>query len=267
MGSIFKAGLGKGNVEKGASYKAGEGAYDPALVDDIIKEFLGMTPQDRYLVPTDNRDFFEQCVERSTRTIQPEVDGDFDSQGFLDALVKELTVREAGTFHLCRMDTLFSPLLQALYGLGYNGFCLDVLHLPATPYRMMTYVSGTEDNPLRATYTGAVWRFGEYVSHCSLECVGEVQDMAGQKAEHSEFLLHVAPEEMGDSAKNSLFCLSGVDKLTISQTLDYLYPPRIQLILKSGGSFTEATTERHFFTKGNRLCIPDGNGWKEVRPR
>lgn len=265
-GTIFKGRLGKGELERSATYKPGEGAYDPALVDDIIKEFLGMTPKDRYLVPTwDDGEFFERCVEGFTRKLQPGAGGDFDSQSFLDALVRELTVREAGIFHLSRMDTMFSPLLQALYRIGYNGFCLDALHLPVRPFRMMTSLSGTADNPLRAAYNGAVWCFGEYASHCSLECVGEVQYMAGQKAEHSELLLHVPPEEMGDSAEDTAFFLPGVDEVTLPQILDYIYPPRIQVIIKKGELVTEATIERHFFTKGNNIYIPDGNGWRGVR--
>lgn len=238
-----------------------------ALVDNIIGEFLSMKPGEPYLIANGRRDFFEQCVDDFTDKLRPEVDDDFEHQTFIDALVKELTIKEAGAFHLTRMDSLFSPLLQALYNLERNDFDLDLSHLPVRPYRMMTYLSGTEDNVLRLSYNGKVWRFGEYLSHCSLDAKGHVQYLVGHKTQDSEFILHVPPENIGDSGLNNRFRLSGIDELSLPYIQYYKYPPRIALVLKRGDCITEALVEKHFFKNGNQLHIPEGpGGWKEVLP-
>ena len=261
----FKDKVGKDGLEKGASYKQGDPGYDPALVDEVMNWFLGIKRSDPYIVTDGNRDFFVKCVERCTDWLLPEVDGEFEHQNFLDALVRELTVRNAENFSLARMDTLFSPLVQALYDLGHNGFSIDVFPLSQIPYRMASYLSGTEDNPLKLSYNGRAWSFGQYPTYCQLECFGEVYHMAGNKARDSEVVLHNPPEGMGDLALDTKFFLHGVDDIAIPQRI---YPPRLELVLKMGSSEDKITVQNTFFKNRNSIYIPDGNGgWKEVPPR
>ena len=265
-GTAFEGLEGAVPAADGESYTGGALTCDPGLVEGCVAKFMALVEGGTYLIPDEEgRGFFREIAGTCTERLRPHVDEGFGHQAFLDALVAKLE-REATPFHVARLDTLISPVLQALYSLGRNGFDIDLTSLPGLPYRMLTFLEGTKDNPLRIAYRGGrVRHFGEMLSHCSVAASAVVEDYAAKGARHCEMTFGEGDFGVGFEAESCTFHVrsaSSVPERAYSCTY-YLadgipddpvatwWPGRLDYF--------------GFFRRDNTLFVPDGDGgWKET---
>ena len=269
MSRLFKDKLGQDDLEKSASYKQSD--YDPALVNDTIKEFLDFiaktTDHDEHNLMAIKTELFEQRVENYVTTLGSVTDEDFVYQLFLDTLVYQLEWKHEEEANPAFMNFLFSPLVQALYNLEYNGFHLDISGLTiGSPWQMVSHLRGTPDNPLRLTYKGDAYHCGAHLNHCELTAIGKVE-VLGFSASHSDFTFRGEAKTLAIEAEQCTFRIPGVDHAHITQLsfptsfVDY----DVSMHTVDGVLHSYFKLPHNFFENKNSLYIPDGEGgWKEV---
>lgn len=260
------AGLEAGISPDRESYASGSQPCDPALVEGCISDPMDLLEKGWYLSPTDDDEgleFFRKIVGTCTARLRPHVDKGFGHQAFLDTLVAKLE-REATPFHVARLDTLFSPVLQALYSLGRNGFDIDLTSLPGRPFRMLTFLEGKPENPLRLCYRGGpVFNFGERLSYCSVEAAVVVDNRAGKMARNCDMSFFWSVRSAGLDAYSSTFHVRSVS--SVPERAD-----NCAYYLAEGIPDDDMATwwpgrldYFSFFKRGNSLYVPDGEErWK-----
>ena len=157
------------------------------------------------------------------------------------------------------LDHLLSPLIQALYETGSNGFRVELPPHVILPHAAW-FLHGTADDMLRLSIKGSTnWSFGKGVDHCSLELEGDAP-LVGNAATGSVFV-----SSAGRYAFHCEGCEFHVHAKRFSLAED---PERCSFYLHEGmGEMkVESLLTDGFLQKGNRLLVPDGSGcWTEVR--
>lgn len=236
-GKIFKRKVGKGEIEKGATYKRGSvgGSYKTA--EGLVEKFLAVDIPHYYDRITGER-MNKGLVDLATAILEPRVTEEFNSQGFLDAVVFSLA--EAGEpFYFCEMrseqELLIEPVLQALYNFGHNNLIVDPMPLQYPLTDLGFYLQGRPDNLLTFTHKDNLNCLGSNVKYCKIKNHGYVRKL-GQWAEHSIFYVD-AP------------------------ILTWLANPEA---LKDGEEDVICLPQ-DFFDNGNTLFVPDGEGgWRKL---
>ncbi len=239
---------------------------------------------------------YDDRREDAVTDIRSELEGvahheEFDANRFLDMLLLRLS-QSAERKLLYSLHFLVNPLLQALYGLGHNGFLLDLRDMPAFTNSIGDYLCGTPERPLELNlrYMWAsdttelpysVHNTCSRMEHCVATVRGDV-NRVGTGSMRSEYILDGSVHGIGREGTQCTYRLTNPE----SAVLGY-YPTRnlLRRLLgkRSDSNFQMVSTVREgthpsvtayatymqqdFYDRGNTLLIPDGEGsWKEVKP-
>lgn len=263
-GKMFKKRMGKG-LKKGAEYKRAK-LENQGFVDDVLALYLDRTLEQLY--DTNHKgDDARLCAERLASQLSSGNREELDFPALLDGV----------TYHISRdveplkignaLNHLLNPLVQALYMLDYNGFFLDLSHLPlSSRLSVAKSLKGVEGNLLEAAFMGSFDEFGYRAGYSKLHLLGDAYRV-GLFSYSSDFILERAAGFIGTVAHGSRFTFPGVDDATLERHISNHSRPLYRLVRKKGGATYETFMYDDFFDHGNSILVPDGNGsWKEVRP-
>lgn len=285
MGSIFKAKLGKGTVEKGASYKPGARGFDYKTVRWIVEPLLDGSLHKRLnsswnvAVPA----YMGELISRLGGAAHCK---ELDHNALLESVIGELSENaEQNEFHY--PDYLLNPLVQALYLAGCNDFYLDLTRVQKVitdPFAVATRFKGESGRWLRATYVGEVSSLGVGSTHCDLELCGKAL-YAGTLGDSVKVTLDTDVEkELALGSTGSSYIVPTAESLLRTWDGSFLTEPEKQLNhvpkgcrfhVKAGltegelGQLAETELFRcgKFYACKNALLVPDCLGsWKEVFP-
>lgn len=249
---IFKPSAQMGKQQDGARYKPVSPTYDPALIKKLLSHCYPGNPRPGISLS----DEFAPLITTHAQE-------DFDPRQFLDAVVAEASTAR-GLSSSSYLDDFLTPVVQALYNLGYNSFELD-LSFCDTGNSAVTLATGLRGKPgklLEVTYKG----ISPYeVSNCNEFCkvtLDGAAESVGSGSGWSEFTVtgRVPLHTLGDAGSYCVFRLAEPDPCEL-MFCDYIdpvteddYEPVLSYLENEG-----------FFTRGNELYFPDGQGrWKEV---
>ncbi len=240
-GSAFE---GLPRTEQGSESYEGAGGFDPSLVTDVVQPYLDGALERR--LREEGSGARGAYVAELAGLVSRRADAErFSADGFLAQVVTRLAVAAegeaaSGAMGLYYPNALLDHLVQALYGLGYNGFHLDLqgLHEQVpTPMVIANGLSGTEERPLEMSYHGDAHSVGCHASHCFIHSFGKGR-FIGSEADSSTFVLHDRMEIIGWGAKDSSF-----------------FVPSAQMLW---GAWTDRFHHRDMGQEGNESMIPQG---------
>ncbi len=270
-----------GQQPRQESYTPGEPAFDMALVDRIVDDWLAIPsqpwkPRSGRAVITPARDE----TKAHLKMLKSAGGEGFDANLFLENLIERF-FSQSGCHSLSPDDIGYELdcLVQAFYTLGHNKFALTIPeseHFFGTSYSVGYRLRGSSGRPLVASYRAPRFRLaGCGVHHCKLEFHGRVLRGGGGGAKHSEVRCHGPTENVQGPANNCSYYVQQSDCLFN----DSAYSPQGCSYYISGG-ITDAEKERlkwefpsggitslfGLSRKRNRFYVPDGAGkWEEVR--
>ena len=245
-------------VSGGEDYAAGSPGYDPSLPDHLVSLYM------RGLLEPDAGIFREDYLDAVAASFRTEMEKTpvSDPNSLIDAVV-QLLASETSPEESMDTNTLLDPLVQALYDMGHDNLIVDLDPLPAFFQACATYLHGTEERPLTATYVGSALSIAHWTHWCRLDITGSAWTL-GHKAHHISIIYHGRCGSVGWAASDSEFELRGRRALInpyenngcVFRTEEDLTEHDLSELRKEG-----------FFNRGNTLLVPDGaGGWKEVRP-
>lgn len=268
------------------------GRYEPGSPDIVGMNCIGRLI-DAYL----REEFFldyDYRREDAVRHISSELEGvarheGFDANRFLDMLLLRLSQSAEDTL-LHNRHFLVNPLLQALYGLGHNGFHVDLGEMPAFTNSIGEGLQGTPELPLELslicmrTSDAAEWPYltndlCSRMEHCVVTVRGDIGSV-GKGSICSEYLLDGSVRDIGREGTQCTYRLTNPEDAALGY-----YPKKnlFRRLLGKWSYYQVLSTVREgahpsvtayetymlpdFYDRGNTLLIPDGAGsWKEVRP-
>lgn len=243
MSGIFRQGLGKGQLERSATYKPGVAQVDQRFITRVIQEFLAADFPAKYQIQAYILHRSTGLAERLLET--PKAD-DFNPQAFLDELAHRLAIE--GRPNRGRKDIfshpeyLLDPMLQVLYNRGYNGLLVDAVELePSILSSTGKYLAGKPGELLTYEYNGDLQSCGEDSQYCHITSRKPVTKV-GYGAENSVFRINARVSGWGSAPKDDPRYFIG--KLADDRSL---------------------MLESVFWRRGNTLYLPDEDGnWEEV---
>ena len=268
-GAAFEGLEGLSSAELGESYEPGSTGFEQSMLDALLADIIGIVDDCRwhYVVYYYNekeelylgKDGFRRAVQRTTALLSR---GDWSGgQELLDAAVLRLPCL-LDEYGIERSNYVLDPLIQALYLVGENGLTLDLSPLGRVhQYHAATHLSGVPGNPLHLVFRGlGVDLFGTESSHAVFDVHSPVYERGGCKATFSFFDFH---GQVGMPGCWGSDCTLHMDEI-------YGYPTDAEgcsYYVRNGfGELrARAYAEEGFFTSRNRLFVPKGSDWEEVR--
>ena len=267
--------------EQEESYVPGEPAFEMAIVNRIVEEWLAIPSRpwkpriDATIVP--DRDETKAYL----RIIKRAATDSFDANLFLEGLTERFFSQD-GCHKVSPHDLGYELdcIVQALFSLGHNNLAIT---LPKSEYFLDTgymvgyNLRGTWRHPLVASYRAPLFSLaGCGVNYCRLEFDGEVRSGGGGGAKHSEVRFHGAAEKIGGPASWCSYYVQQSDSL---HNVFLHSPVGCSYHVRNGISDSEKERLRmeefplwrnnllfDVFGKKNRFYAPDGAGdWEEVR--
>ncbi len=154
-------------------------------------------------------DTVEQRKKRVGDILEPHLDGGFDGNALLDALMARIANEDVDE----HTSLLLDPLVQCLYDAGCNDFHLNLDSFHTLPLQIAYRLKGTRERPLRATYSGTVGdTLAEGAHHCMIGFTGS-SEYVGNHAEYSLFTMW-GDVEMLKSAKGCIFHFPDRDEIS-----------------------------------------------------
>ena len=252
-------------------YEPGEVLRYADLIEEMFEDFQDFS-QEKGGKFTRYPGRFERRFGRRLRNLEG-----LHGQIFLDALMSFIE-KEADDLHQYYAFPLIGPAVSALYDAGFNGLVLDVRGLCGAfrPCEAGGFVRGKRE-PLRLTCILADdddsygMEAGGWSSN-SVTYFHGVAKWIGRYSRDSEFILDslaMNGTELGKGAERCLFRLPEMsDVRLISGTMDgpYTQGYKYEGVLADGRERRSVYLDGQFFRRGNRLLVPDGEGWKEITP-
>lgn len=260
---------------QGESYEPGEEVRYADIIGEMFEDFKdfskGIT-QEKVGRFTRYPRRFGRRFGRRLRNLD-----DLHGQIFLDSLMRFLE-QEAEPWHQYYSAPLIGSAVSALYDAGFNNLCLDMQGL-CTDFRPAEaggFVRGRKE-PLRLTCVLADdddsygMEAGGWSSHADIRFRG-VAKWVGRYSRDSEFSLDslaISGTELGKGAEKCLFRLPEISDISlVSGTMDGPYTQGYRCDCFPAGSDEGGCVyfDGQFFKMGNRLLVPDGDGWKDIAP-
>ncbi len=248
--------------ERGESYDPGGGISYIEMAMQIVQDYLesGLDrafPHDKDHLPLyDDLKLLEQISE-------PQV--------FLDTLVHVLEAvvpEHSGN----EFAYLLTPLIVGtLYECGHDGLTLDLKDFPAEVEKIGMSLAGTEEKPLSLILRlpgderSLPSTVAPKVRHCALALYGNANTL-GTSSASSEFIINGTAIFLGIDAEGCVFRLPQVKRAHIERDTLARSSLTYRVEIEKEGFTYHTYLSDEFFSRGNRLLIPQGDGWQEVTP-
>lgn len=263
-GKIFKQdSLGKGQARRGARYKSAKDSGEYRLADELVTWFKEREP---------SRISFEDRITEMSARLKTVAD-DFDHNTFLDALVMQVT-EKLDHERISSIYNLIDPLLQALYLEGRDNLMLDLspfpnmTPLPADRLYLAHDICGTEQRKLSLRVWGDLYYLALSVSHCIIDCYGNIYGSAASHAKDSEMTFHKITAVVGTNAERCVFRVPS--RSSVPATNPYNFMPKdctYYVDQHIAEPYLESYKKNGFFAAGNALIMrsPEDE-WVRVNP-
>lgn len=249
----------------GEGYEPGVVGFGSNLVERVAGLYIGGTLSGQHEGET--RECYAACAGLIGEHLDDAAPGAFNHNLFLDAVFRHAASRihETDYWTAANSNWLVTPLVQALYDRGFNGFALAVPEaiMPRNP---LCWLRGTPETPLKIACLGngksnyKTPYIASHVEHCHITAVGIAASDVGREAVSSVITADCA-SLYGSDARSCEFHI-------LSQ--GFTFPDYAALCsFFAHGAAAEPTLPPRiaetFFWYGNRLLYPDARGgWQEV---